>query len=107
MVYLRNTTTPQVLKLPKDIPSGRILAFSLMNTIDHEVFSQELEESGDTTLYHSFFVTLPQGLPDGEYRYELKDAGKSISTGLMIIGSQDSFVQNEIETTYKQYESAE
>lgn len=107
MVYLKNKTTPQVLKLPKDIPSGRILTFSLMDTIDHEVFTQLLQESGDTTLYHSFFVTLPEGLPDGEYRYDLKEGNESISTGLMFIGSQDSFEQNEIETTYKQYESAE
>jgi hypothetical protein len=47
----------------------------------------EIEDKVESTIFYSFDITLPKGMNDGEYTYELYDTdGKMVSNGLVQIG---------------------
>lgn len=52
------------------------------NTID----LGEVEDSLVSSIFYSFEITLPDGVKDGEYTYELYENGNKVSTGLLQIG---------------------
>jgi hypothetical protein len=52
------------------------------NTID----LGEVEDSLVSSIFYSFEITLPDGVKDGEYTYELYENGNMVSTGLLQIG---------------------
>ena len=52
------------------------------NTID----LGEVEDSLVSSIFYSFEITLPDGIKDGEYTYELYENGNMVSTGLLQIG---------------------
>lgn len=65
-----------------------------------------LTDSNTSRMFYSFSITLPSGMDDGEYTYELMDNDVVKSQGLLQIG--DYIPQNTTYTndnnTYKQYE---
>lgn len=52
------------------------------NTID----LGEIDDKMVSALFYSFDITLPDGVKDGEYTYELYENGNKVSTGLVQIG---------------------
>lgn len=52
------------------------------NTID----LGEVEDTLVSSIFYSFEITLPDGVKDGEYTYELYENGNMVSTGLLQIG---------------------
>lgn len=46
----------------------------------------EVEDSLVSSIFYSFEITLPDGVKDGEYTYELYENGNKVSTGLLQIG---------------------
>lgn len=50
----------------------------------------EIEDKLVSNLFYSFDITLPDGITDGEYTYQLIDEGKVMSTGLVQIGDYEA-----------------
>ena len=46
----------------------------------------EIEDKVESTIFYSFDITLPKGMNDGEYTYELFDGDKKVAEGLLQIG---------------------
>lgn len=46
----------------------------------------EIEDKLVSSVFYSFDITLPDGIADGEYTYELYDGDKMMATGLFQIG---------------------
>ena len=84
------------------------MTLTIKNTTDLQViFSSEVTDKRTSDQYFTFDVTLPEGIPDGEYEYTLQDDGVVLSTGIMTIqGRRDN--QNEQynkDILYEQYET--
>ncbi len=107
MVYLNNTTEAQVLFIPKDgaMADGDLI-FRAKSTIDLEteidLFVIDLQTSD---LYFNLSLTLPEGVPVGEYEYTLTAGDEVMSTGLLVIGENFHPRQYEKDITYEQYET--
>ena len=107
MIYLQNTTESQSLYVPKNgaVPDGK-LVFQAKSTIDLEMeVAQEVTDLKTSDLYFIFSVTLPAGLPDGEYEYFLGVGAKRMATGLLVIGESPESSEYNKEITYEQYET--
>lgn len=81
--------------------------FSLVikNTIDLTETSVSVESLMSTEIYYNIAVTLPDGLPDGEYEYHLSMGNELLSSGLLILGENFQPSQLQREIAYTQYES--
>lgn len=108
MIYLQNTTESQVMFIPRsngDIPQGD-LVFKAKSTIDlEEEINQVVTDLQTSGLYYNLAVTLPAGLPDGEYEYSLSAGEILVSSGLLVIGENFRPSEYNKEVTYEQYES--
>lgn len=107
MIYLQNISESQVLFVPKNgsVPGGS-LVFKAKSTIDLETeILQDVIDLNTSDLYFNIAVSLPGGLPNGEYEYTLTDGVQVLSTGLLIIGESASASQYNKEITYEQYET--
>lgn len=107
MLYLTNTTKPQVLFVPKDgeVPEGT-LTFEAVSTVDLDTaVSQEVIDLDTSGLYFNVSIALPEGVQDGEYEYTLSADGIPVSSGLLVIGENFHPSQYEKSITYEQYES--
>lgn len=107
MIYLQNTTESQRLLVPKNgaVPDGN-LVFQAKSTIDLAMeINQVVMDLMTSNLYFNLAVTLPAGLPNGEYEYYLGVGANLLSTGLLVIGegAEPSEYNKEIE--YEQYET--
>ena len=107
MIYLQNTTDPQDLFVPKDctFPGGD-LVFKAKSTIDLDVkVSQEVTDLHTSDLYFQMEISLPAGLPDGEYEYSLMSGDTILSSGLLVIGENSHPSEYNKEIQYEQYET--
>lgn len=105
MIYLENTTDSQVAFIPKnDTPPSDDLVFTAKSTVDLDtVVSQEVLDLETSDQYFNTAVTLPSGLPNGEYEYTLTSGEITLSSGLMILGENTSPSQYNQDITYEQY----
>jgi hypothetical protein len=107
MIYLQNTTDPQVMFIPRSdaVPQGD-LVFKARNTIDLEVEINEVVTDLQTSdLYFNLAISLPADLPNGEYEYTLAVGEIRLSTGLLVIGENSHPSEYNKEITYEQYET--
>lgn len=81
------------------------MTLTIKNTTDLQViYSQEVTDKQTSSQYFTFDITLPEGIPDGEYEYTLTDGEVTLSTGIMTIsGKADHPEQYEKEIQYEQY----
>lgn len=91
MIYLQNTTDSQVLFVPKNgtIESGE-LTLKARNTHDQDFIIDRVLDIKTSNLYFNLSINLPAGCPDGEYEYALMDDGIVLSTGILILESEES-----------------
>lgn len=107
MIYLHNTTEPQVIYVPRNMetPQGDIV-FRAKSTIDLAVEVEMVVINLETSaLYYNIAVTLPAGVPDGEYEYSLSVGDTIIASGLLAIGGYSDPSQYNKDITYEQYET--
>ena len=107
MIYLQNKTESQVMFVPKNgaVPSGD-LVFKAKSTIDLvEEISQVVTDLRTSDLFFNLAVTLPAGLPNGEYEYTLMVGDIILSSGLLVIGENFSPSEYNKEIEYEQYET--
>ena len=107
MIYLQNTTDPQVVFVPKPgaVPEGN-LVFQAKSTIDLDFkIAQVVTDLRTSDLYFNLAIALPAGLPDGEYEYYLGVGAQLLATGLLLIGEAPESSEYQKEITYEQYES--
>lgn len=89
MIYLSNTTDAQAVFIPKggDSATGT-LHFSATSTVELstpvDVTVLDLDVSD---LYFYVALALPEGMADGEYRYELRSDDALLSQGLLVVGA--------------------
>lgn len=107
MLYLNNIQESQELLVPRnEAVSVNELIFKAKSTIDLDwKIEQEVTDSGASSLYYTVSISLPEGLPDGQYEYSLEGDGQVLSSGVLIIGQYDSpsSDQYQKEITYEQY----
>lgn len=107
MIYLQNTTKSQGLYVPKNgaVPEGT-LVFQAKSTIDLDMkIALSVTDSKTSDQYFIFSVTLPEGLPDGEYEYFIGVGANLLGTGLLVIGENSEPDEYNKEITYEQYET--
>lgn len=131
MIYLRNTTETQRVRIPASGPkAGGIVTLEMVNTIDRgEAYVFDFDQSvylvdadgafvhdaddlqiavadrGDASrLYYVVNVTLPGGMPEGEYEYKATAGGEVISSGVAILGEPAPSVKSyDKPVQYEQY----
>ena len=84
------------------------MRLTITNTIDHNViYNQEVTDKGTSAKFYTLDITLPDGIPDGEYEYTLMDADGVLSTGIMTILGANRHRKTEYEkdVIYEQYET--
>lgn len=83
------------------------MKLTIKNTTDlNAILDTEVTDKGTSARFYTFDITLPEGIPDGEYEYTLQDDGLVLSTGIIKIqgkGGTDKQFNKEI--AYKQYET--
>lgn len=107
MIYLQNTTESQVLFAPKpgEVPTGD-LVFKAKSTIDLATeVNMVVTDLKTSNLYFNLAVTLPAGLPNGEYEYSLSVSDVQIASGLLVIGENSTPSEYNKEIEYEQYET--
>lgn len=82
------------------------MRLKIKNTTDLKVIMDtEVTDKGTSARFYTFDITLPEGIPDGEYEYTLQDDGLVLSTGIIKIqghGDKPNEQYNK-EIEYKQY----
>ena len=107
MIYLQNTTESQVMFVPRSnaTPSGN-LVFKARSTIDLEVeINEAVSDMQTSDLYFKLAISLPAGIPNGEYEYTLAVGETTLSTGLLVIGENSRPSEYNKDITYEQYET--
>lgn len=106
MIYLANNTELQTIYIEKaevfDVSAGTL---TLKNNTDKREYAFEVSDDCSSRLFYKVAVSLPEGMPDGEYTYELVQDGHVASIGLVQIGDyvpekQEYITEN---NGYKQY----
>lgn len=109
MIYLFNTTDPQVVFVPRDVTirEGAALSFTARSTVglDTPIDVRSLDLN-DHRVYISLAVTLPEGLAPGEYEYTLAVDGTAVSTGLLVVGEYTTDIAGQYDKPieYEQYQ---
>lgn len=109
MIYLQNTTDPQVVFVPRNVetPEGSIV-FRAKSTIDLAVeVDMVVTDLRTSDLYYNIAVALPEGIPDGEYEYTLSVGDNILSSGMMMVGEASDPSEYNKDITYEQYETEE
>lgn len=107
MLYLANVQSAQTVRVPNTagLP-GVGMRLVIRGTVSLETVVDTFVSDTAPGLYYTFPVTLPAGITDGSYEYELSMAGEIISKGCLTIGSYDHETKEyEKEITYGQYGS--
>lgn len=83
------------------------MTFTLKNTTDLSViYSASVTDKETSEQFYVFDITLPSGIPDGEYEYSLTDDDVVLSSGLVTIkGNASVPTEYNQDITYEQYES--
>ena len=131
MIYLKNTTETQVVRLPASGPTpGGVVTLELVNIINrgdayvltydpaiyfvdadgkyfHDADGLQLVVGvvdDGSRLYACIEVSLAGDMPDGEYEYTASAGGEVISCGLAIVGEPKAAVKEYDKLTqYEQY----
>lgn len=99
MVVIDTQTSANTIYVPKNMaPSGTTLVLSLISTVNNKVYSAIVEDMSGLTDFYLFEVDFSE-LPDGEYKYEIRDNLQIVSTGLVKIGD---FTIDKEEYNYRQ-----
>lgn len=109
MLYMKNTTTRQVLRVTLTglEDRARELTLSLRSTVgNRDEYTAPWEDGVYEKGYLRGTVKLPAGLPDGEYEYRLAQGGATVASGVCRVGEYAPVpVQNGIMSiTFNQYE---
>ena len=76
------------------------MLLKITNNVTHNTTSfTDLADIGSSMLFYTFNITLPSGLDDGEYQYELFDGNMIVASGLLQIG--DYVANNKTYTAQK------
>lgn len=106
MIYLTNTTDPQVAFVPRNdaLPDGS-LVLSFRSTVDKDrIVVPQVTTAGYNRIFFTLWVTLPEGTVPGEYEYTLEDSEHHVvSKGLAIVRESFSPVEYDKTQTYEQY----
>lgn len=107
MIYLQNISESQVMFIPKNGSSAVAdLVFRATSTIDLNMKVEcDVVDLASSDLYYHVIISLPAGLPDGEYEYVLASGQIPVSSGLLIIGEASDPSQYNKDITYEQYET--
>lgn len=106
MIYLRKTTDPQKIFVPKDgSMESDGLVMNIRNTTDQREYTPDLTNLNSHSL---FFELIVEGLgvcPLGEYEYTLANTHGLISSGLLMILEEVNVKEYTKAIQYTQYES--
>lgn len=133
MLYFKNTTDAQIVRIPASGPKADgIVTLRMVNTINrgdehiftfdqavylvdadgalvHDVDDRQVTVAAvaDTSrLYYVLNVALSDDMPEGEYEYTATAGGEVISCGLAIVGEPKPSTVNYANTVqYEQYRS--
>lgn len=132
MIYLKNTTDQQVVRIPASLPKlGGTVTLEMVNTIDrglalvlafdqaiflvdsegafvHDADNRQIAVAGakpdESRLYYVLNVTLPEDVTPGEYEYKASVDGTPVSCGLAIVGEPHAAVTSyDNSVQYEQY----
>lgn len=83
------------------------MTFTLKNTTDlTTIYSEEVTDKETSEQFYVFDITLPDGIPDGEYEYSLTEGDSVLSSGLVTIkGNASVPTEYNQDITYEQYQS--
>ena len=106
MVYLKNTTERQILCIPKQtrVAFGGLI-FKVTNTRNQTLVLFNAEDEETSLLYHKIPIELSDDIQPGEYEYSLSDECGVLSSGLLVIGDLENFIEYKAMTEYEQYEN--
>ncbi len=81
------------------------MKLKIKNTTDlREIYDSEVTDKGTSAGYYTIDISLPEGIPDGEYEYILSDGDNILSTGIMtILGDGLEKKQYNKDIEYEQY----
>lgn len=132
MIYLQNTTDPQLVRIPANgvkVAEGDVV-LELVNTIDlgpatshdfdrrvylvdalgafvHDADGRQVAVAAaaeSSRLYYVMRVALEDGMPEGEYEYTARVGETVVSCGLLIVGTPTpSVIQYDKPLQYEQY----
>ena len=131
MIYLKNTTDQQVVRIPASLSKlGGTVTLEMVNTIDrglalvmtfdqavylvdsegayvHDADDRQVVVAmqGDASrLYYVLNVSLPEDVTPGEYEYKASVDGTPVSCGLAIVGEPRAAVTSyDNSVQYEQY----
>ena len=107
MVYLSQTTNTQTCYMPiveRKPTDGLSLRF--VSTMTNKVFNCECHNKGTAYSHYCLFeLSLPSGIQEGEYQYELFDEEGSLSVGILVVGDPDKPMEHDNTMEYEQYEN--
>lgn len=104
MIYLKNTSTPQMVFVPKNRETEGSLVFTLKNTTDLSVPVESKVVDLQSDLFVQFSIELPAEFATGEYEYLLKDDAGVVSTGLLMIEGVTEVNEYNKAVQYEQYQ---
>lgn len=104
MIYLKNTSTPQMVFIPKGRETEGSLVFKLKNTTDLSVSVESKVIDLQSDLFIQFSIELPVDFTTGEYEYDLIDDAGVVSTGLLVIEAESNVSEYNKTIQYEQYE---
>lgn len=106
MIYLEQSTEPQVVKIPRNLmlmPGGDYV-LTLKNSLDRSRVSMTPSCVTAGALNYTVTIALPDLLPAGEYSYELRQGAAVAAVGILTLGEYEyGTTQYEAGTTYEQY----
>lgn len=89
MLYLKRTTGLQPVTLHTTGLENGVAAtasFRLYSTISGKKVADKVVSISAGAEYIEFALALPQGINQGEYRYELRQEAKIVGSGLAVVG---------------------
>lgn len=110
MIYLENKTSAQAAFIPKNgdaLAAAETLRFTLRSTVDLSTpLDVTVLDLHISLLYYDVAFVLPEGIADGEYKYELTSGPSLLSSGLVMVGSTFApDIEYDKTIEYEQYES--
>lgn len=106
MIYLENTTNSQQMFIPRSVTDvDGTLTLKLTSTVNLTYEVTDITDIGTTDLYFRVAIALPEGLPDGEYEYEVLSDDDVVSTGILVLVTETTTTEYNKEIEYEQYES--
>lgn len=106
MLYLEQTTEPQIVKIPRNIlpnPGGDY-GLTIENTLDRSRITLTPTCVIPRALNYAVTVALPDVVPAGEYSYEFRQGLSVLAVGILTVGNYEhATTQYESATSYEQF----